>query len=183
MHASHPQPGAWNEPPYLLVAGVFVGLRTLVRPIAIERLETEGFRSSVARTGNDVGVVNIEGDDAVDHVMGNELQEVGVSRRNAAVVAGVLLVVGNSCGQLRHLLVQGGSVNHLAIGADVTVWSAGAKPVAGRGHLPRLEQIARPFRKRALAPPQLQRPRKRMTMHGRAPRAHQRSGNSPIIQT
>jgi hypothetical protein len=88
-------------------------------------------------------------------------------------LAGLRPGFAQALGQFGHELVQGGSAN-LAVAADVTVCAPGPKPVADRGHLPigRTEQIPRPFREPGLAPPQLQRPRKRMTMHGRAPRAH-----------
>ena len=113
-------------------------MRTLVGAVAIERFETQGFGACIARAGDDVGVVKIKGEDAVDHVMGNELQEVGVAGRNAAVAIAWL------CPERRTRLVSLAiswckAVRRTrAIAADVTIGSAGPKAIA-RGHLAHLQ--------------------------------------------
>ena len=50
------QPNARNEPLRLLVTRVFVGVRTFVGAVAIERFETQRFGACIARAGDDVGV-------------------------------------------------------------------------------------------------------------------------------
>ena len=71
--------------------------------------------------------VKIKGEDAVDHVMGNELQEVGVAGRNTAIaIAWLCPGKADAFGQFGHQLVQGRAANP-SIAADVTIGSAARK--------------------------------------------------------